>query len=187
MLHTYRPVSALFAVRNHPDSVCACEHAGFVLYLMDVTFRSAQWMHTVQASPDSQVSDDATLATLAFRWSHVSSPVMPFALVACLVLLPFAPVTCPVLIAFALVPCPVLLPIAHRPQGMPCCAASIGKTCLLVLLCAHWAWLSVLPSAQGTLPSATGTTTCDPYMSTVPALHAFASNFVTRSRHLLHC
>lgn len=59
-------------------SVCVC--AGFVLYLMDVTFRIAQWMHTVPASPASKVSQDGMLATLAFRWSHVR----PLAFQSCL-------------------------------------------------------------------------------------------------------
>ncbi|KAL3151709.1 hypothetical protein ABBQ38_012690 [Trebouxia sp. C0009 RCD-2024] len=49
---------------------------GFALYLLDATFRIAQRMHTTPAHPSSQASDDGTLATLTFRWSHVAE-VLP--------------------------------------------------------------------------------------------------------------
>lgn len=51
--------------------VCA---AGFVLYLMDLTFRLAQQMHWAPASPASKVSQDGSLATLSLRWHHVRLP-----------------------------------------------------------------------------------------------------------------
>ena len=79
-------------------SVCICA-AGFVLYLMDVTFRVAQRMHWTTASSASKTSDDGTLATLSLRWSQVSSfclSVLPFLFASrfCLSFLPQAARPC---------------------------------------------------------------------------------------------
>ncbi|DBA82863.1 TPA: hypothetical protein ACH3X1_006657 [Trebouxia sp. C0004] len=49
---------------------------GFALYLLDATFRIAQRMHVTPAESASEASEDGTLATLTFRWSHVAS-VLP--------------------------------------------------------------------------------------------------------------
>ena len=47
-------------------------YPGFALYLLDATFRIAQRMHVTPADGSSKASEDGTLATLSFRWSHVT-------------------------------------------------------------------------------------------------------------------
>ncbi|KAL3136132.1 hypothetical protein ABBQ32_007152 [Trebouxia sp. C0010 RCD-2024] len=59
----------------HYQSMWAYTLPGFVLYLMDVSFRIAQQMHRAPVSPDSKVSQDGTLATLSLPWHHAAELV----------------------------------------------------------------------------------------------------------------
>lgn len=78
-IHICVPVCLIITIHHlgnsSTNSVVTCSPfvcaAGFVLYLMDLTFRLAQQMHWAPASPASKVSQHGSLATLSLRWHHV--------------------------------------------------------------------------------------------------------------------
>ncbi|KAL0040033.1 hypothetical protein WJX79_003372 [Trebouxia sp. C0005] len=56
----------------HYQGMWTYTYPGFALYLLDATFRIAQRIHVTPADGSSKASDDGSLATLTFRWSHVT-------------------------------------------------------------------------------------------------------------------